>query len=225
MWFCLWKMFHALDGSLYPDCACSRLSCLRWAHGTCYIQDRNQPGLYTGTGEGFQVSFLLLIKFHRLLYLLLLPEMVAFMEPIISKYCYCIVITRVPHCMDKIRFFYYYYFVDHFTLLNTWVSHAISWQIILLSCNSPWLTLVFTSLKTAISWGNLISLSTSLRHSQTHGTPQAPVKILVELHSFLWQRTPNFIRKLFMNVNTYFVFIPFELKAQRGKNLSWALWI
>lgn len=43
----------------------------------------------------------------------------------------------------------FFYFVHHFTLLNTWVSYAILWQIKIFSCNFPWLILVFTSMKTA----------------------------------------------------------------------------
>lgn len=144
LWFCLWKMLHALDCSLCPNCASSSLSCLRWAQATGYIQDMNPAWVYTGTWEAFQVSFLLFMKFHLLLCLLLLPELAAFTEPIISKHCCCLVISRAPHCMDE-----FFHFEDHFTLLNTWVACAILWQIIIFSCNSPWLTLVFTSLRNA----------------------------------------------------------------------------
>lgn len=67
-----------------PALTVPALGCLRWAQAMCYIQYMNEPRVYIGTQEGFLLSSLLCIKFYLLVCLLLVPELVVSIEPIIS---------------------------------------------------------------------------------------------------------------------------------------------
>lgn len=123
-------MLHALDCSSCPDCACSRLCEM----GPSIVL--HSVTVYIGTQEGFLVSSLLCIKFYLLVCLLLVPELVVSMEPIISHSW-----SASLHAQNQ----------DLFSLSaspHSFKNLSFMCQIIVLSCNSPWLTLVFTSLKT-----------------------------------------------------------------------------